>query len=293
MGKANHKDTQAMMGTFVEVTSADKDAARIVFSEIRRIEGLLSKYKEDSEISRLNKTGKLSVSPETFFILQKSRDFWQASEGAFDITVAPLVDLWGFTDEAYRIPQKGMIEKTLASVGFDKIILNADGNVVKFKFPGMKIDLGAIAKGYAVDCAVRKLKENRIASCLINAGGQVFCLGGNHGKPWRIAVRNPRNPGIWEYLELKDKAVSTSGDYEQYFIRGNKRFSHILDPRTGYPSDSGVISATVVAADGLTADALSTSIFILGKQKGLKLAERFKGARSEIIEEKDPSLCSR
>ena len=279
-----YRQTQVMMGTFVEVASFDRRAANIVFAEIQRIENLLSKYKAESEISRLNKTGELVVSPETFYVIKKSLDFWQASGGAFDISVGPLIDLWGFTDKHYRLPKEEEIKQTLAIVGSDKIVLNFNNNVVKFMLPGMKIDLGAIAKGYAVACAVKKLKENNIKSCLVNAGGQIYGLGDKSGKPWRIAIRDPREKDFQGFLDLHNKAVATSGDYEQFFIKDNKRFSHIIDPRTGYPEDSGVISATVIADDGLTADALATAIVVLGKDKGLALLEKFPGVQAKIIE---------
>jgi len=279
-----YKDSQAMMGTFVEVISPDKEAGDIVFKEIKRIEDLLSKYQEDSEVVRLNRLGSLKVSPDTFYILQKAKEFWQLSNGLFDVSVGPLMDLWGFTEKKYHLPRQEEINNALKMVGFDKIIFNPDNNVVKFKVRGMKIDLGAIAKGYAVDCAVKKLKEYGIKRCLVNAGGQIYCLGDKFGKPWRIAVRHPRKDGIWDYLELKDRAVSTCGDYEQYFIKGDKRYNHILNPRTGYPIDSGIVSATVIAHDGLTADALATSIFVLGKEKGEALAKKFRGVEVKIIE---------
>lgn len=285
--KTLHKDTQVMMGTFVEVISPDKEAPNIVFTEIRRVENLLSKYKEDSEIAKLNKLGKLKVGPETFYVLQKAKDFWQFSDGVLDITVGPLVDLWGFSDKKYYLPKDKEIKQALSRVGFDKIIFNIDDNMVEFKIPGMKIDLGAIAKGYAVDCAVRKLKEHQIKSCLINAGGQIYCLGDKFGRPWRIAVRGPRNKGFWDYLKLKDEAVATSGDYEQYFMNKGKRYAHIVNPKTGYPSNSGIVSVTVIAPDGLTADALTTSIFILGKDKGMELAKKFTDVKVEIIEDRD------
>jgi len=297
--KTLHKDTQVMMGTFVEVVSADKNASDIVFGEIRRVENLLSKYRELSEVGKLNKLGKLKVSPETSYVLEKAKEFWQLSDGAFDITVGPLVDLWGFSDKKYRVPDKEEIHNTLSLVGSDKIIFNINDDVVEFKLRGMKIDLGAIAKGYALDCAVKKLKGHGINSCLINAGGQIYCLGDKFGKPWRIAMKNPRGALgrrlenqekvslTQPFLELKDEAVATSGDYEQYFLKGNRRYSHIFNPKTGYPSDSGVISVSVIAPDSLTADALATSIFILGKGKGLKLAKKFKGVKVELIEEKD------
>jgi len=269
------------MGTFVEVTSPNKEAAEIVFAEFERIENLLSKYKPESEVSKLNATGKLKVSPETFYVIKKSRELWQLTDGAFDITVGPLIDLWGFTNKEYKVPIDVEIKNALKFVGSDKIILHEKDNVVEFMLSGTRIDLGAIAKGYALDCAVKKLKEKGINSCLINSGGQVYALGVKFGSAWKIAVRDPRQKDFSGYLELKDKSASTSGDYEQYFIQKDKRFSHILNPKTGYPADSGVKSVTVVARDGLIADALSTAIFVLGKEKGLMLTKRF--ADLEVI----------
>jgi len=279
-----YKDTQLMLGTFVEVISPHRQAPGIVFAEIKRIENLLSKYNPESEVSKLNKLGNLKASPETFYIIKRAKEFWQVSDGAFDITVAPLVDLWGFTDKKYYLPKEEEIKDILNLVGANKIILKELENVIKFSVSGMKIDLGAIAKGYAVDCAVKKLKENNIKSCLINAGGQIYALGDKFGLAWKIAVRNPRGKDLMDYLVIKDKAVSTSGDYEQYFIKGKKRYAHIFNPKTGYPTDSGVISVTVIAQDGITCDALSTAIFVLGKEKGQELAQKFPGVEVRIIE---------
>jgi len=281
-----YRDNAVMMGTFVEVLSYDRQAAEIVFSELKRIESLLSKYDPQSEVSRLNKSGKLKVSPETFFILTRARDFWRLTFGAFDVTVAPLMDIWGFTDKKYRLPSAEEINRVKKTIGSDKIILNTEDFVVEFSAFGMKIDLGAIAKGYAVDCAVRKLKEKRIKNCLINVGGDIYCLGTKNGRPWKVAVKDPRKPGVVEYLTLQDKAVATSGDYEQYFMIEEKRFSHIFDPRTGYPADSGVISVTVIAEDCLSADALATSIFVLGKGRLPELAKKFPDAETRIFEQK-------
>jgi len=297
-----YQDKRVMMGTFVEVISPQQKATEIVFNEITRIENLLSKYKPDSEVSRLNKLGALKVSPETFFIINKSKEFYLLSDGAFDITIAPLMDLWGFTDRPqghglasdsqshrrFSVPSEGKIKEALKLVGTDKIILRDSDNMIQFKLPGMKIDLGAIAKGYALDCAVNKLRGEGVTSCLINTGGQIYCLGDKFGKPWNIALQNPVKAGRFiDYLKLKDKAVATSGDYEQYFLKGSKRYGHIFNPKTGYPAESRVSSVTVIAQDSLTADALSTSIFVLGKVKGELLAAKFKGLKTEIIEEKN------
>jgi len=281
-----YKDSRIMMGTFVEVISPDKRGAAIAFAEMKRIDNLLSKYNPESEISRLNKLGELKVSAETLYILRRAKEFWLLSDGAFDVSVGPLADLWGFTDKQYRSPDTEEIKKTLVRVGMDKIVFNDKDSVVKFSVQGMRIDLGAIAKGYAVDCAVKKLKAAGIRSCLINAGGQIYALGDRFGRGWKIAIRNPRSQGFTDYLTLKDKAVATSGDYEQYFFHRHKRYAHIFNPKTGYPADSGLVSVTVIAPDGLTSDALATSIFVLGKDKGEKLAKKFSGTKVKIIEEK-------
>lgn len=279
-----YKETRVMMGTFIEVVSPDSRASEVAFDELKRIEKLLSKYDPESEVSQLNKLGKLKASPETFFVIRESVEFWRLSGGAFDITVAPLIDLWGFTERDFRVPKAGEIDDTLRLVGSDKIHLNNEDNMIEFSLSGMKIDLGAIAKGYALDCAAVKLKKKGINSCLINAGGQVYCLGSKFGSPWKIAVKSARGKDFSGFLELKDKSVSTSGDYEQYFIKDNKRYSHILNPRTGYPVDNGIKSVTVIAPDGLTADALSTSIFVLGREKGLGLAKKFPGVKVDIYD---------
>ena len=283
--KPPYKETRLAMGTFVEVISPQKEAARIVFDEIKRIEELLSKYNPNSEISRLNREGRIKASPETFYIIKKSKEFWQLSEGAFDISIGPLMDLWGFSDKKYRLPPDEEIARTLKLVGADKIILRENEFVVELKIPGMILDLGGIAKGYAVDCAVKKLKESGVQSCLINAGGNIYALGSNYGHPWKVAIKNPRGGGtLQDYINLSDIAVATSGDYEQYFNAGKKRYAHIFNPKTGYPTQSGLASVTVVAPDATTADALSTAIFVLGKQKGETLLKNFPGVKAKIIE---------
>ena len=282
-----HHQEELIMGTFVEVISPDAQAPKIVFDELKRIEKLLSKYKPESEVSKLNKTGFLKASPETFYIIKKAKEFWQASGGAFDVTIGPLMDLWGFTNKQYTVPNLAKIRDTLRLVGSDKIILQDFDNVIQFKLSGMKIDLGGIAKGYALDCAVKKLKAAGIKDCLINAGGQVYCLGSRFSKPWKVGIINSRLKNLTEYLELKNKSAATSGDDQQYFVKDKKRYAHILNPKTGYPARSGVSSVSVIADDGLTADALATAIFVLGKDKGEKLAKQFSGVEVRTIADTD------
>lgn len=274
-----YRDTRLLMGTIVEVVSSDKRAADVAFKEIERIENLLSFYKNDSETSLLNTQGKIEASPETVFVIKKAGEFWKATKGAFDVTMAPLLELWGFPDRNYRIPGDSEIRETLELIGFDKVKIN--DNIIEFKVRGMKIDLGAIAKGYAVDCAVKKLKLAGINIALINAGGDIYCLGDKNGTPWRIAIKAGQSTDYAGYLKLKDKAVATSGNYEWYFDIGNTRYCHIMNPATGKPVDSGVVSVSVIADDCLTADALATSIFVLGKEKGMALAKEF-GAEAEV-----------
>ncbi len=284
LSKKLFKEEYLALGTYLQVISPDKDAGKIVFDEIKRIESLLSKYDPDSEVSRLNRTGVLKTSPETFYIVKKSKEFYSLTNGAFDITVAPLVDIWGFTEKKYEVPLETNIIKTLKLVGSDKIILREKDFVIQFKTSGMKIDLGAIAKGYAVDCAVKKLKEHGIKSCLINAGGQIYCLGDRLGKPWRIGIKNPRSGKVRGKLRLRNRAIATSGDYEQYFFKDEKRYTHIINPKTGFPVENAIASVTVLAPDSTTADALSTAIFVLGKDKIKLLTQRIKGIEIRVIE---------
>jgi thiamine biosynthesis lipoprotein len=273
--KQLYRDNRLLMGTIWEVASPNKQAAAIVFLEANRIEQLLSKYIQNSEISQLNRLGKLKVSAETFYIIKKSRELCHQTQGAFDITVAPLVDLWGFTNQEFQVPSDDKIHAVLKLVGSDKIILQEKDNVVEFKIPGMKIDLGGIAKGFALDCAVTKLKENNIHSCLINAGGQVYALGDKFGTPWKIAIRGANKSEIASTLTLKNRSASTSGNYEQFFLKDGLRYCHIIDPRTGYPAGNGITSVTVLADQGLIADALSTSIFVLGKKNAEEISKKF------------------
>ncbi|MCX5694823.1 MAG: FAD:protein FMN transferase [Candidatus Omnitrophica bacterium] len=280
--KQLYYNNRLLMGTFWQVSSPNKQAATIVFSEASRIEQLLSKYIATSEISQLNRLGKLKVSPDTFYIIKKSIEFHDKTFKAFDITVGPLIDLWGFTTQEFQVPTDDKIRDTLKLVGSDKIILHGNDNVVEFKIPGMKIDLGAIAKGYALDCAVKKLKEHGINNCLINAGGQVYALGDKFGKNWKIAIQGRNKLEIIGALELKDKSASTSGNYEQFFLKGGRLYCHIIDPRTGYPANNQITSATVITDKGITADALSTAIFVLDKDSQKQLIKEFPETQIKI-----------
>ncbi len=287
--KPLYKDTCVMMGTYAEVISDDERAAEIAFGEMSRIEKLASKYDPDSEISKLNKNGSLIASPEIFSLIEKSLEFWRATDGAFDITVGPLMDIWGFKDKNFRVPSRKQIKETLKKVGSDKIILNKANNLVQLKLSGMEIDLGGMAKGYAVDCAIKKLKAAGVKNCLVCAGGSIFCLGQKSGQPWKVAVKDPRVDKFLATLDLTAKGVDTSGDYEQFFVKDGVRFSHIMNPLSGYPADSGVISATIISGDCLTADIMATAVCVLGSAKGRLAAKKFPQIETIIIKEENAS----
>lgn len=290
-----YKETRLLMGTFVEITCQDKSAIEEAFEEIREIEAAANNFEPASEISRLNKDGEIKAGVDLLAMVRESLKYYRLSQGAFDITVGPLARLWKErirqADEGAReieIPSVQEISAALALTGADKIVLDEASSLIKFNWPGVEIDLGGIAKGYAVDKAVERLKELGITSAMVNAGGNIYCLGKKYSRRWRIGIQHPRKPQeILFYLELENQAVATSGDYQQYFSSKGRRYSHIIDPKTGYPVDNGVISATIIALDGATSDALSTAVFVLGKEKGQELVNGLKGVEARIIEEKD------
>jgi thiamine biosynthesis lipoprotein len=284
--KTYYKHSEFFMGTIIEITCPDKNAINIAFAEIKRIEKILSKFIPDSEVSRLNKIGKLKVSPDLLYVLKKAKEFYISSDGGFDITVAPLVDIWKDAIKNNKLPSEEQIKKAKKLVGFNNIYIDEKNSTVTFLKKGVKIDLGAIAKGYAVDQAIKKIKKLGIKSCLIDAGGDIYCLGDKYDEPWQIGIQHPRRKGkLIDILKLKNKAVATSGDYEQMFVIENKRYHHIIDPNTGYPAKKGVISVTVIAPYCLNADALATAIFVLGKKKGQNLANYYKNTEALIYTE--------
>ena len=287
-----HKEARLMLGTIVEITCQDRAAITSAFEEIKKIEIIANNFNPGSEISRLNAAGKIQAGEDLFNMVRESLKYYRLSEGAFDITVGPLASIW---KEKIReaennvrgltLPAGSQIKKALSLVGSDKISLDDNSSFISLTQSGMSIDLGAIAKGYAVDKAVRRLKESGVRSALVNAGGNVYCLGKKGSRKWRVGVRHPRKPAeIVFYLNLENQGAATSGDYEQFFILDKKRYSHIINPKTGWPVDNNISSVTIIAPDAATSDGLSTTVFVLGKEKGLELAEKMDGVEVKIIE---------
>ena len=301
------KQTRMIMGTFAEVSMYSNDektagkAIDEVLNEMERMDRIMSNYKDDSELSQLNKKAvklPVSCSRELLDVIEKSQYYSELSNDAFDITVSPLVALWGFFDEKGHVPSNKEIERLLPAVSYKNIIINKRDNPPKpgtifFKNAQTQIDLGAIGKGYAVDKALEVIQKFGIDNACINLGGNIYVLGTPAGKNvWKIGVQHPRNKDeILGYLELENEATATSGDYERFFEIGGKRYSHIIDPKTGMPV-SGTISVTIVAPTGTEVDGLSTTIFVLGPEKGLKLMEKIPGADALIAyEEKDGKIA--
>lgn len=276
--------TRNAMGTTISITVIDFDETKAeraidaAFLEIERIDNMMSRQKESSELFVLNSEGAiLSASLDLVYVLQKSYYYSELSEGAFDITVLPILNLWADKVKEGSYPKPDEINKTLEKVGYKKISINMDN--VAFKEKGMKITLDGIAKGYAVDMAVEVLKNHGIEHALVNAGGDLRAFG---SKNWTIALQNPENKE--EYIVLFgicNESVATSGNYERYF-NDVAKVNHIADPRTGF-SAKGLISVTIVSEKATDADALATAVFVLGEEKGMRLVNALDGVESLII----------
>jgi thiamine biosynthesis lipoprotein len=276
-----------IMGTVVEITTvpANEEAIKEAFDAIKKVDHLMSTYKPESEVSILNREGENRLSPQTTEIIQEAIKFSEMTQGAFDITCRPLIDLWKRAKKEEKIPTLQEIEETKNLVSYKKIFLEA--NLVKFQQSEMQIDLGGIAKGWAVDKAIQVLKKSGVRAALVNAGGDLYALG-KRGlwKKWEVGIQHPRNQEkILTTLGVSDRGVATSGDYRRYFILEGRRFSHIVDPRTGETVQEVPMSVTVVAPDATTADALATGIFVLGLEKGIKLIESLPGVEGLIVSE--------
>jgi len=286
------EQTRTLMSTFFTITVYDKDAAKAEiainesFKEIERIENVLSIYKNDSEAYLLNKNGKIDdASDDLLYVMNRSIEYGDLSDGAFDITVQPILDLYTYTfTDLKRPPTDAEINKVSKLIGYKNIVIK--DRHIEFKKPGMKITLGGIAKGYAVDKVVELLEERGVRHALVNAGGNMRSLGDKGSEDWQIALENPRNKAEYiTVIPLNNNAVSTSGDYERYFDE-NKTFHHIVNPKTGY-SAIELISVTVITPKAIDCDALSTSVFVLGKEKGIELMENLSVEGLVITREKE------
>ena len=258
------------MDTYMNVTCCGENAesaADAAIAEIRRIDALLSIESGSGSIHKLNESGEAVLDGETAGIIERALNIRRDTGGAFDVTVLPLMELWGFTSGEYRVPEKDEIDAALACVGSDKLLFSGD----KLSLGGaFGIDLGGIAKGYTSDRLIELFKQRGLTSACVSLGGNVQCLGAKpDGSAWRCGIVHPFKKDSGEFLgvlSVMDKAVITSGAYERNFIDEStgRLFHHIIDPKTGYPAESGLASVTIVSESGILADALSTACYVMG-----------------------------
>ncbi|MHC1682943.1 MAG: FAD:protein FMN transferase [Clostridiaceae bacterium] len=266
-----------------------KIAAVKVEDEIKRLESLMSFFLDSSEVSKLNKAAgkhEVEISNEVLFVLNRAKYYSKLCDGSFDITIAPVARLWGIFTRNEKLPSKEEIDEALKLTGYKYLSINNDLGTSKLEKLGQCVDLGAIAKGYAADRAIDIYKQHGIESAFVNLGGNVMLLGNKpDGSPWRVGIQNPllERGKCLGAVNATNKTVVTSGDYVRYFEKDNKKYHHILDPRTGYPADSSLISTTIVSEKSIDADALSTAIFILGLEDGIKLIDNQKGIEAIFI----------
>jgi len=254
-------------------------------AEIRRLDSLLSVSGGASEIRRVNEAGGGTVSEETAALLERAAAISRACGGAFDVTVGPVVDVWGFYGDEQRVPSADELAAALALVGPDKLTLA--GTEVRFAAAGVRLDLGGVAKGYAAGRAAEALKAAGVASAIMTLGGNVRTVGLKpDGSRWKVGIADPAAPqAMAGVLTTGENAVVTSGGYQRYFDEDGVRYHHIIDPATGYPAASGILSATVVTADDVLADALSTALFVLGEEQAGALWRSMGGFEMILIAE--------
>jgi len=257
------------MDTYMSLTAYGakaEDAVTEAIHEIQRLDAMFSVGNTDSDVTTANMQGSATVSDETAYLVEQSLEISRKTDGAFDITIYPVMELWGFTTKNYKVPQADELQETLKRVSYENVSLKDHELVLK---NNAQIDFGGIAKGYTSSRVMQIFKEYGIEHGMVNLGGNVQTLGTKtDGTAWRVAIQSPQGGNQYlGVLETSDQAVITSGGYERYFEEKGVTYHHIIDPKTGYPSDSDLTSVTIVCADGTKADALSTSFFVMGLQK--------------------------
>lgn len=271
--------------TLIDIQVKDhysKDLNDEITDYITRLEQSYSRYIENSDISKLNQGESIIITNELKEVLDASKKFYDYSDHKFDITMGPIIDLWKIGQEDANVPMVDEIEVAKAYVSFDKLDISRDTLKIE---TGMSIDLGGILKGYAADGVVSILKSHKVDAAIVNLGGNIYMHGSNQGENWRIGVRNPFG-GREDYLGIitvQDQSVVTSGPYEKYFIEDGKRYHHIFDAESGYPVENEIESVTVVSDQSIDGDGLTTTVFTLGVEKGLKLLNELEDIEGIIV----------
>ncbi|MEC9487901.1 MAG: FAD:protein FMN transferase [Halanaerobium sp.] len=302
---ADVTQTSYLMGTLVQakVYAPTKEKGEEVldtaFQQMDALEKKMSLNIPASEIIRVNEAAgskPVQVSEDTFLVLQKGLEYSKLTEGSFDISIGPLVKLWGIGTDQARVPSADEIKQKLKLVDYQSVLLQPEGQQVYLEEEGMVLDVGGIAKGYAADVTKEIFQEAGIKHAYISIGGNVLVVGNKpDGSPWKIGIQNPYRPrgAYLAIVEVTDSTVVTSGDYERYFEENGVRYHHIIDPATGYPTRNGLKSVSIITHKSLNADALSTGVFVLGIERGLQLLERTPDVEGILItEDKEVYLTS-
>jgi FAD:protein FMN transferase len=283
--------TEIRMSAFTDDPVGAVRAFDVAFQEIQRLEALMTTWKPDSEVSRVNAqagVAPVKVSPETLEVIEMAQRASKLSGGAFDITFYAMRGLWKFDEDLEpKIPPLAELKKRMALIDHRQVVVDGAQKTVFLKKRGMAINLGGIAKGYAVDRATAILKRAGFPDTIVQAGGDLMCAGSKDGKPWTAGIRDPRGDrdDVFATLQLVDHAFSTAGDYERFFILSGKRYHHIIDPKTGFPATRSR-SVTIYAPTALLADALDDAVFIMGWKKGIAMVEALDEVGAVVIDDK-------
>lgn len=288
------------MDTYMTLTAYGENAQEAVeagIAEIQRLDDLLSTGKDTSEVAQINANGGGVLSEDTDYLVKRALDIYQSTNGAFDISIYPVMQLWGFTTGNFAVPSESDLAAKLALVDAGKIILSEENGQTSISLPeGMEIDLGGIAKGYTSGRVMDVMKSYGIKSAVINLGGNAHVLGNKtDGSQWKVGIQDPEDEnGYLGGVSVTDKAIITSGGYERYFVDEDTgvKYHHIIDPKTGYSANNGLISVTIVSADSTLADGLSTSLFVLGTEDAITYCEEHcaEDGFDAIMEDEDGKL---
>lgn len=290
------KRTLKLMGSRFDITVISNTKLEAngyideAIEEISRIERLISSWDQNSQTTLINNNAGIQpvkVDLELFNLIKRAIQISKLTDGAFDISYASMDKIWKFDGSMTEMPSEEQIKKSVAKVGYNNIVLNETQQTVFLKNKGMKIGFGAIGKGYAADKAKALLKSKGVPAGIINASGDLNSWGKQiNGDDWSVAIKNPLNKNkVFAMLPIYEKAIVTSGNYEKQVSFNGKKYTHIIDPRTGYPS-SGIISVSIVTASAELADALATSIFVMGKEVGLDFINQLKSVECIIVDDK-------
>jgi len=283
--------TTLQFGTVIQVTvfhSDDEPALNKVLEHMGTLENEMSTSIADSNVSVFNNAKamtEIQLGEHTQKVVERSLYYSELSNGKFDITIEPIVELWGIGEEHAKIPNQNELNQSLPKVDYRKLEYNDVTGTLQKTEDGIMIDLGAIAKGYAADEAIRILKEEGVMDALVNLGGNVYALGSKEGFPWKVGIQDPLEPqgAMVGVVDVKDQAVITSGVYERYFESDGVRYHHLIDPDTGYPINNEILGISIISASAIDGDALSTVIYTMGLDAGMEMVESINGVEAIFI----------